>query len=631
MSTIYVEGVGFVEVENPDALKPDEIQAITRAQELPQPSQSKAPPPIPQPIDVPTQRDPLAVASQFVLRNAPQALGMFGGMAGPQLAAQALPKVAPSLGELFGSTLGVGAGSAVGELARTGGDVQAAATKAQKEAVTDAQFTAGIQSLARGGGKLAAKALMGVDSPMADKAARFGIDLGLADVSSRAVPKGARSVIGRIPIISAPFKRATSSQMKAAKNTVDSLLDDVAPHSSISELGIDTFNAAKNQSKEYKRIWTQLYNNADKQARGLNIVRTRKLREAARETIEFGGVRPVTTEGKVIQGAPADDAINDIANQLTNIQTEDISVDALRTIQKDLNRLGDAATDDFARARIKKLRQGTEDAISDLNLSQVPAEQAQSIVDAYRVANKTFGSAQQLFDSPAARHFKRVDRNIFNSGAFKAQGINADEVGSALIGEINSAQGARDLRRLIGDQTFNKVARAKLDGAFSRAMTREGDNVRFNPLTLRKELGFDFNSKGGLEAANEVLRDSKMNAGDMRDFFDALDHVGELVLPSTFLARRAVLGGPNSALKALVGATFVTSGASGNVSLPAGIAAVWLARKGGQFLTSPDIVKGLTKAMRNELPAAQKTPLFVRALRLALQEREPAPAALAHR
>ena len=82
--------------------------------------------------------------------------------------------------------------------------------------------------------------------------------------------KGWGKVVGVFPVAGDPLKRAATTRATQIESVKNQILNDIAPNATLSELGVDMFNAAKNTNKEFRNISSTLYNSFYKQADKIN-------------------------------------------------------------------------------------------------------------------------------------------------------------------------------------------------------------------------------------------------------------------------------------------------------------------------------------------------------------------------
>ena len=270
-----------------------------------------------------------------------------------------------------------------------------------------------------------------------------------------------------------------------------------------------------------------------------------------------------------------------------------------------------------------ELKKAIELDLDDIN---VPAVQ-----QAFRKADKNWFELHRLFERPTAQRFARADRRIFDVGF---EDLTTTEPNTkAFFKSVFNAGSPRamvDLRKVVGDREFNRAVRAHIDDVFVQAIERAGVNdAILNTDTLRRGLGI-FNRKSSEFAAMAVaLKRTGINVGDLDRLVRVVENAAEQggVDVSTFIARRATLGGFKSVTRALVpGASFTGAGtgaaagaAIGSGKIATATAAVGIMvglRRLGRAITDPATMRSLIKAIDPNLALAQRDAAAARFLQL---------------
>jgi hypothetical protein len=233
-------------------------------------------------------------------------------------------------------------------------------------------------------------------------------------------------------------------------------------------------------------------------------------------------------------------------------------------------------------------------------LTQLPGETTKEFAKRVK-EGRTEGKA--AFTKPVASDFKKIDKNIFGQGYVKEGSITADQLGEALLKRGASPEVFKNLRSLVGEQQFKKFVRSKLQKAYDNSLIKAGGEDRvglvFDPYKFEQNLGLTTDK--GRELLEVMLQGSKLNMKKLDSFFDlAKNHAG-LKVPdvSSFVARRAVLGGTRS----LVGGVLGTAAVTTNPVI--GSALIFMARKTSRFLTNPKQLDDVMTLLDPNTPANQ--------------------------
>lgn len=588
------------------------------------------PPPY-RPMGVPhIVEDVLKPAFPETGRGATIMTGAMTGAAAGQRATAGVPNpLIRAVGPIAGGAVGAFEGAMANSVLR-GEPVGEALPKAIDEAKTDAMLGAAGPMLGEavaGGKRLVKRGALGLDDQaeaLAATANRAGVDVGISDVAREGAPaRGFRAVLGRFPVVATPFVRSNTQQKKQVAGAIDNLLDTVAPHATLGDAGVDVFKAAKGTFKEAKSVWGALYKRADDLAKVHgDIIDTTGIHQAAKNLLESkklpktadGRVKPVLTRrlkklvdqlGSTVDTGVLDASGNPIVAQNLAKRT---SVGELRALQKEINAIGRKLNlENIEVPEFQALRKASEDALTNMDLSRIPQDQAQEIVDAYARANDAFSNGMKVFETPSAKQVGRVDKNAFRAQFEKTGTLNADELIPAIF-NAKSPQAMRDLRALVGEEAFKKSARVYLNQVFQRSFKETPTGVTLDPDSLRTALGLNDKSKASVQAFREMVKGTGIDSGAIKDLLRAADLVQDITIPSQFLARQAVFSG----FRSLLGGAAVATGLS--AAPVKTLTAVALARYTSHFLTSPKKLKQALSILESSEITKQTVTNFLRTI-----------------
>ena len=437
---------------------------------------------------------------------------------------------------------------------------------------------------------------------------RIGVDILPTDVAGRFGTMYGK-VIGVFPWVGNPIKTAAAKRGKQINIIKDQVLDDLAPNEHISDLGVDMFNAAKNSSKEFKSVASDLYNVFYKEAGKINkpFIPSGNIKNEANNIVKsFLQQRPkevitktVVRDGKKVQlkiKKPIPSAVNQKYGQyirkLSNLE-DFITPNQIKQIKQDLAEfsMNIAGKDNAGVFKISKLSKAADGALRDFdnyNLSsfssdpKVSKESLGRLISELKAADSFYANGIQLYGRSTAQRFRKVDKNIFMSGFDKPGSIEADELFKYVI-KTGSPKSLKDLRTLIGDENFSKVSRKIIDNAFTKASVR-GDQFRgllFNPNILEEELGLA--GKNASEMLDNITAGTKINKQKLMDLIEVSKAHANIEIPdvSSFLQRRVTLGGAKSLLGGLAMGAGVLSSPTATLGLMA------VGRGGSAFLANP--------------------------------------------
>lgn len=504
-----------------------------------------------------------------------------GALAGAAIGAPLGP-----LGMAGGSTLGAGIGRSLwGAAAQE--DVPTQVRESVKEMAWDAGFSAMFPAFA-GFGRWVAGLRGQSSKEIVEAAERLGIDPSLMAVTeNRAIKKGWPTVIGVFPFTSGGMEKNIRTGQKSVQDRLNEFLDEVAPTSTLSQLGLDLTQAARSNFNQRLRHNSKiLYDNFFDLAKKMGdppVIPTAPIKEAVEAAQSLRkSPQMFSQEGEVLGKVPSttDGAISDWISNLSKLG-ENISPLEWRTLQADLNNLSKkAAAEGIEDARIAMIKSALEDAMAGIAEPELKR--------AIDVANKYYSQNMQKFSSRTAKHFERVDRNIFKKkGRPQAGSLTDDQIGEVLLRQ-RTPKAVKELRQIVGSDKVKDLARAAIDQEVLKSYRSAGDSSRdqvFSFAALGKNLKID-NPKSK-EYLSELLKGTGVKVSELEDLIRVGTAYESIPLrdPSTFVARRVTLAGFSS-LMFLDPAMFITAGPL--------IAA---ANFGGRILSNPTTLKLLKTSM----------------------------------
>jgi len=459
------------------------------------------------------------------------------------------------------------------------------------------------------------------------KSGRQGIPSGAVDISEKSWPRGFRSIFGRFPLITS-FPSAQTARTRALIQRQAELLDSVAPVATANEIGIDIAKNAKHTSKALQRYYRLLYRDADRlAARAGPIVPTSELKGTYKRLLDDKSL-PELTSGSRMEGAGTTDSAKEVMDFIRQWDElpEYISMKEMRAIQKSVNSLYDQTRTGFGKKAYGRAKGATEKIFlkpDDFDLSRVTSETADAIRSRYQYANQIFIGTQKVIGNspktpnPVADAILRAGDEGIEGGRL-AGTVNPDTL-AELAFKAKSPEAVRQLRTLAGDDVVRLLARRHLTQSIKKATSQSdtmfGKNrIKIDPDKLRENLGLADASKASLDALQEMLRGTGVKVKDLKEFADLLSTFDEMVIPSQFVARRAVLGGLGSGLR---GATGVGAVFTQEPHIVLGTAFLLGMRGGSNWLTDPQALKYATKFLRRDPTDPGYAQAALRMLRLA--------------
>ena len=217
-----------------------------------------------------------------------------------------------------------------------------------------------------------------------DAGKRIGVDILPMDISGK-IGKMYGRVVGVFPITGSPLKTAAEKRGRQLNLVKNQVLNELAPNSHISDLGVDMFNAAKNSSKEFRKISGDLYKVFYNQAEKINkpFIPTQNIKLQANTLIkDFLQQRPkevltktVVRNGKKVKikiKKPIKPAINQkYSNFIRSLSRLDdfVTPAQIKKIKQDLNYYSDlvAGKDGAGVFKLTKMSKATDGALRDFD------------------------------------------------------------------------------------------------------------------------------------------------------------------------------------------------------------------------------------------------------------------------
>ena len=480
------------------------------------------------------------------------------------------------------------------------------------------------------------------DKQLYENAKKIGFPLSLSD-SGNVISKGYGRVIGVFPIAGGPIKTAGGQKAKFLNKEAIDTLNTFGPNVTLSKLGIDMTKASKSTFDDFRNVSSFFYKDFYKAVEkvGNNPVISTKNYKAALDKyvklVDGGKIPGVKTPRKdaiykyskqtskkipkYINATQYKSLVEDIKFYINKAaKTEGFDVKVLTgfksSLETDLNLLTDNKyTKNLVNKVYKNNKKVTAETLADISnklkfANKVYAEGLQNSIikeiaskeGKKKVKDLVAIPGKKTFDSPTAGVFKKVDKNIFGAGYQKPGSLNADELGNALLSKNASPKFMKDLKSLVGDKQFDRFVRNKFQKAYDGSLIPPGKNqvgLRFDPYKFEKNLGLD--TEAGRDILEEMLKGSKLKIEKLDAFFDiAKNHAG-LKIPdvSSFVARRAVLGGT----KSLAGGAVMTVGVTANPFLGASL--IYLSRRTSKVLADPKVLDDVMTVLDPNSTASQ--------------------------
>ena len=408
---------------------------------------------------------------------------------------------------------------------------------------------------------------------------RTNVPQSLVTASESKLVSAYNRVLGVFPLPGGPIRTEAVKRTSSINALANDTLNAFGPNASLTDLGVDMTNAAKNSYSKFRLTSSSLYP---------KIFQLNNAKEAV-ELIEAGIKSPIDS--------PRSDSVLDFLKKIKEIPGK-IDPQEYRALQADINYLmRKSAKEGLDTKRLRDVKKALEKdfsmpVIGENILSVSPSgaitnESIDAVLQSHKIANEFYAEGMTKFSSPIAKKFQSVDKNIFGPGAEIAGTINPDELAKKVL-KIGSPQSLAQLRGLVGDKVYNKSVASIMDDAFAKAQSTKSTDVdlNFDVNTLKKELGFIGKKKENLEGLKELLEGTDISYQQFSDFLTVAQAHTDTFVPnlSQFLARRVGLGGARS-LSAVAGAG---AGAAGIMTAPfTTLGILYTSRMGSKLIANP--------------------------------------------
>ena len=454
---------------------------------------------------------------------------------------------------------------------------------------------------------------------------KSNIPQSISTVSKNALVEGYTKTLGVFPFTGGPIRKEAIKRTSVINAKKEDILNAFGQNVHLGELGIDMTQAARSSYLSFKDTSSSLYKDFIETTKELNDPKIFKLTNTqnAVEAIE------IELKRSPVKKSPRSDAVFDFLKQIKEIPG---NIDPLqyRSLQEDIGYLfktaGKEGKDTTRLTKVKKalekdfnmpvINSKTENIISGIEENTI----VQSVLESHALANSFYAEGMAKFNSPMARKFKQVDKNIFGPGAEISGTINADELTRKVL-KIGSPQSIQQLRTLVGDKQFAQVRTAFVNDAFEDATTRTKTDLNFNVDKLSKSLGFTGKKIENVEGLEELLKGTSVSVENFADFLsNAARHTNTYVPNSaTFLQRRILLG--SGALSGAAIAAGVTAGSIAAAPITA-VGILMAGRMGSKLLANPKNLKTANTLLDFKTPRMVKWQTSMRVLTEFINEKD---------
>ena len=612
--------------------------------------------------------DPLQLERMGTVAGGSILLGNLGGKVPPLN-----PFINPITGTLFGSAVGAGLGVVAPEttlemmeffgLAEEGTRDRVGLSPTELQTVLEGELlldiaTGGGFSLARGGTRLFGQFVTGSGKKSAQAVAKqahelFGIDLAPVQVGNRLIARGIVNVMGRFPFIGSKLRATSQKTEDALRKSFIGLGTRVGvlqSDSMISNLIYKDGRALLKAVNDYfDKRYIAVYERAASQG---VMVRPRELAKKHDELMaKLVDNAPTNLDGEKIIGPVSEKVVAFLKKTTKRLQgTQTTGGQSFGAVDEALGKspLPGVTTEAFADMSLKQLdkltggidefmaglekseqthalgmmKQLKDAALKDM-LTNVNGPVAAEITGTLRALDQEFSFIfSEIFETSAAKNFGNVRRTGIKGIAFdEATRTPIDQLSKTIL-KLDSPQAIEQLSRLVTPETMKKIAAKAVDDAVQGAwVIKDGTIQGFSSLRFAKSLGLDGANKTRQEGF-EALLDLTGSSLKMPEI-KALVNVSKVleglkITPaSTFLQRKAVIGGLTGFIRGMLPGIALAGGSSWLGGFFGMAVFIGGGKMISRIISDPRIARPLREVMSKEAPSLVKKKAVIQALRLA--------------
>lgn len=577
------------------------------------------------------------VGSKFPLN--PIAGAIIGGATGA-LSGAVWPEMAMDIGE----TLGI---IPEGYRDRHGLTNEELRVVAEGEALLDLATGGGI-FLARLAGRGFTRALVkpGKEGDrLAGVALKNNIAVLPVQVGQRRLPRQMVSVFGRFPFLFRPFAKASQKAEDDLARAYATLPTRIAPMASMTEVSADIMSEAgqfaRNVDAAFQKEFDRVLTQADQL--GVQVVPSATMTRTKEVLASIIRRSPKAVDGGTVS---PNKELSDVARFLTDnlmpMQMRDEASGAVLTAKQSLRQMDTLLTKVEEQMKAFHLA-GKDEAfniLGDIKQQLLLDMQmntrgvgAASVLQEYRMVDQAYSQTwQELFENATAKRFGSIRRRGLAGIQYTDdKTIPVDKLGDVIM-RGDSPQIVEDLHKLINQSTFNKLASSVLDAKIQSSFSFTEDGSRaFQSQAFADAMGITNKSSARYETMSRMLELSGgLKMKEVEELLDLSMAIDSVPIPnvSTFIARRASIGGMTSVIRGLIpGAVVGVAGAGGAAAaggalslggLIGGVMFVGGNRLLAKMISNPSSAQILRRVMKQESADLVSKAALTRAGRLAI-------------
>lgn len=549
-------------------------------------------------------------------------VGAVAGGAAGSIAGAGLGAASPELIMELGDALGI---NEPGTRERLGLSNEELKTLLEGELILEAATLGGLGA-ARLAGRGITRAFTGIGSKgqkLAEEATRQGINMMPVQVGKRTLPRSFVNVFGRFPFVAGPIARQGRKVDRALAQAFENLPPRIAVPASMSDVSADIFSNVKDLAvrvdAQFKAEYEEVYKLADQMKVGIRPEGT--LTRAEEVLGRISAETPTAGKGQKAVRPPQSlvDLRSFIQKSVAPMRGADGTAAKQSLRQMDMlmeaidEKVGQFVKQDVGLPLkyLEQLRNAVHKDIINLGKGQLgpggvaPREVGRRL----RAIDTRFSTTMQdLFESATAKRIGSVTkRGVGGLRYQQATSVPIEGLADIVMrGEAPSA--VDELARMVPSETMKRLAASVVSRRTEQAVEHVGDNVSFNVDKFAKQMGLGAkNSPRYLQTKRLLEKAGGLSIEEVEKLSDISKAVSSVEIPdvSTFVSRRATMGGLRSATNALIPGLAVAGGSAAGQKSFAQIALGGLAFVGGgrlisSALANPDSARALRYVLQPE-------------------------------
>jgi len=476
---------------------------------------------------------------------------------------------------------------------------------------------------------------------LADTAAARDIILMPVQLGNRKFARGFVNVLGRFPFLASYISKGIAKQERTFQKMMEGLPSRMGPVATWGEVSEQILRSAKETTEAINTAFRIRYDTlwARAEAAGVYISprNTMKAVDAAFEAINKK--TPIGADGRLLESGEAFKPILELLNELKKIQFDSGAV-AKQSLKQmdglveslDMKVLSmEPSQQKFVMNLVTDIRNA---ALYDV-LHNAGGPGADVIVNQMRRIDMDFTKTMQtVFETATAKRFGTVVKRGLRGRALDPTTRHHVADLAKVVVDFKSAKGIDELAQLVDEDTFKLVTGTYMDNALEIAFNKLDDvqtgmGAGLDLQKFAKYLGLRSDTAGKREALDRMLKlsGSNITSKELLDLVDIGRVISDVAAPnvSTFIARRATLGGMKTAARGLMPGVMIGSAAgeaAGQRLLKAAISGIMFV--GGtklfaRILADGNASRALVSVMKAETQKARNYAAVFQLLRAGVQ------------